>query len=141
MASAWDPFQASHGENIQELAEVKAVENLLTFLKQEGRSSKLPRTARSTYKHELSPEDYKMSLDAAMATFSLHVHARIASMVGHGFYTIGPCGEELLSSAAFAFRPEDATALHYRHTAMSIARQMNENPDKSMQDLLLARAR
>lgn len=141
VTSAWDPFQESHGENIQELDEVKAVQGLLTFLKQEGKTTKLPRTPVSTYKHALTQEQYKLSLDAAMATFSLHVQARIASMVGHGFYTISPCGEELLAAAGLVFRPEDSTALHYRHTAMSIARQMNENPDKPIVDLLLARAR
>jgi 2-oxoisovalerate dehydrogenase E1 component len=141
--SAWDPYEASHGENIRELNEVKAVQDLLTFLKQEGGSAKIPKTntPEDGYKHTLTPAQYKLALDAAMATFSLSVHARIASMVGHGFYTIGPCGEELLSSAALAFRPEDATALHYRHTGMSIARQMAEHPERPMEDILLARAR
>jgi hypothetical protein len=31
-------------------------------------------------------------LQAGMATSLLHMESRIVSMLGHGFYTIGPCG-------------------------------------------------
>eukprot|EP00954_Amorphochlora_amoebiformis_P003510 271656-Amorphochlora_amoeboformis.AAC.2 len=45
----------------------------------------------------MSEHDFKTILDAAFATCCLHVESRIASLIGEGFYTIGPCGEELLA--------------------------------------------
>ena len=142
-STTWESFESTHGSKIRALPEVQAFQSLLAFLKRENKDTLRfsTTTTNSSLKHTLDPSKFLLSLDAAMATFSLHVHARIASLVGKGFYTIGPCGEELLSSAAMAFKPPDTTALHYRHTGISIARQLHENQDKSMQDLLLARAR
>jgi 2-oxoisovalerate dehydrogenase E1 component len=147
-SSVWDPYQGSHGSKIRELPEYKAMTNLSTFLKEFGHD---PRTSgirampfgmqEASYQHELSREDYLLSLDAAMATFLLHVNARIASMVGKGFYTIGPCGEEALGSAGVVFQPQDSTALHYRHTAISLARQLHGEGSRTMDELLLGRAR
>jgi 2-oxoisovalerate dehydrogenase E1 component len=57
-----------------------------------------------------------------MATFALHVEARQASALGEGFYTIGPCGEELLGAVGLVLRPDDGVALHYRHLATQVAR-------------------
>ncbi|KAL3922018.1 MAG: hypothetical protein SGILL_002436, partial [Bacillariaceae sp.] len=107
----------------------------------------------TTYQNEMSKDDYLLALDASMATFLLHVNARIASMVGEGFYTIGPCGEEALASVGVLFENQDSTALHYRHTAISLARQLKQRVvaaddvnkrasiNTIMEDLLLARAR
>lgn len=136
---AWQAFESSHGSKIRALPEVQAVDRFLSFLKTTAPASSNVQKERAL-KHVMSKEQHLQALDAAMATFSLHVHARIASMVGHGFYTIGPCGEELLAAAAMAMKPEDSTALHYRHTAMSVARQLNEGTS-SLEDVLLARAR
>jgi pyruvate/2-oxoglutarate/acetoin dehydrogenase E1 component/TPP-dependent pyruvate/acetoin dehydrogenase alpha subunit len=95
------------------------------------------------YKYEMTVPQIRLTLDASMATFSLHVHARIASLVGKGLYTIGPCGEELLSSAALSLQPEDSMALHYRHSGISIARQLNgaNSSNSTLEEILLARAR
>jgi 2-oxoisovalerate dehydrogenase E1 component len=57
-----------------------------------------------------------------MATFALHVEARRASALGEGFYTIGPCGEELLAAVGLVLNETDPVALHYRHLATQIAR-------------------
>ena len=65
--------------------------------------------------------------------------ARIASSLGLGFYTIGPCGEELLGAVALHLRPTDASALHYRHVATSITRQLKSG--KSIPEVGLSRAR
>jgi hypothetical protein len=46
-----------------------------------------------------------------------------------GFYTIGPCGEELLSAVGANIRPTDPLALHYRHVAVSISRQLGVGQD------------
>lgn len=56
-----------------------------------------------------------------------------------GFYTIGPCGEELLGAVALHLRATDASALHYRHVATSITRQMMSG--KSISEIALSRAR
>mmetsp|Transcript_4283 Transcript_4283/g.6144 ORF Transcript_4283/g.6144 Transcript_4283/m.6144 type:complete len:802 (+) Transcript_4283:222-2627(+) len=141
-SSTWKLFESSHGNKIRALPEVRSFEELLSFLERGGDVATFghaPRKRLPPYKHDLSRAQYLLCLDAAMATFSLHVHARIASLVGSGFYTIGPCGEELLSAAALALKPEDTTALHYRHTGMSLARQLHEG--KQLNNLLLNRAR
>ena len=78
-------------------------------------------------------------VDAGLATFAIHTEARVASLLGHGFYTIGPCGEELLGALAVAVRPTDAMALHYRHLATQLMRQLSSG--KPIQDILLDRAR
>ena len=57
-----------------------------------------------------------------MATFALHVESRCASALGEGFYTIGPCGEELMAAVGLVLRQDDAAALHYRHLATQVAR-------------------
>jgi hypothetical protein len=103
-----------------------------------------------------TPNQARTTIDAMLATFCLHVYARIASLCGVGFYTIGPCGEEQLASVALALGGEDDVALHYRHTAINIHRQLlrqcregstsaNTLPSDSYNDflsnLLLDRAR
>ena len=42
---------------------------------------------------------FDLALRAGFATLALHSEARVASLLGHGFYTIGPCGEELLAAS------------------------------------------
>jgi TPP-dependent pyruvate/acetoin dehydrogenase alpha subunit/pyruvate/2-oxoglutarate/acetoin dehydrogenase E1 component len=158
-SSVWDAFEMSHGSKIRELPEVQAMTNLLQFLKELGQKSStahgmlaIPQVFNEeSYRHMLSRDDYMLSLDVAMATFLLHVNARVASMVGEGFYTIGPCGEEALASAGVIFQNQDSTALHYRHTAISLARQLKQRSAKSdlettttnhiLDDLILGRAR
>jgi len=158
-SSTWQPYEKTHGSKIVALPEYKAVEDLSMFLKNgsinghDRTKETLLSTSSSPYQHQIAPEDFLLSLDAAMSTFLLHVNARIASLTGQGFYTIGPCGEELLSAAALSIQPQDSTALHYRHTAISMARQLHErmntigtNPvdsdkDVILDELLLGRAR
>lgn len=45
-------------------------------------------------------------------------------MLGHGFYTIGPCGEEALSAAGLCLEPTDSLALHSRHAGIQLGRQL-----------------
>lgn len=87
----------------------------------------------------LSPEDIRLVVKSALTTFMLHVEARIASSVGQGFYTIGPCGEELLSVIGLLLKPTDASALHYRHVGTAVMRQLAAG--KSVEDIVLDRAR
>lgn len=85
-------------------------------------------------------EDLLTALDAGILTFLLHCEARIASSLGHGFYTIGPCGEELLAAVALHLREFDASALHYRHVSTAICRQLRQG-GKKIEDVALDRAR
>ncbi len=78
-------------------------------------------------------------LRAAMATTHLHTQSRIAAHGGYGFYTIGPCGEELLAALALGLRPTDPIALHYRHLGTLVARQLQRG--HGMESILLDRAR
>lgn len=62
------------------------------------------------------------------------------SLVGQGYYTIGPCGEELLASVAHALDPlQNSMALHYRHLGVNVAAQLLRG--ESMKQILLDRAR
>eukprot|EP00804_Cyclotella_cryptica_P030288 CCRYP_019224-RA/>CCRYP_019224-RA protein AED:0.39 eAED:0.39 QI:1426/1/0.8/1/0.75/0.8/5/0/627 len=100
-----------------------------------------PTPPAAGYTHVLTPPQIAVALDAAMATFHLHVESRIASLCGQGFYTIGPCGEEMLASIGFALDPHvDAMALHYRHLSVSILRQLRLGR-KSLEEIILDRAR
>lgn len=88
------------------------------------------------------------ALQAGMATFCLHAEARVAAACGEGFYTIGPCGEELLAAVGVVLRPDDAVALHYRHLATQLSRHGFSTPSldpsvdqEHMERLLLDRAR
>eukprot|EP00934_Nitzschia_sp_Nitz4_P004421 Nitzschia sp. Nitz4//scaffold118_size93875//46013//48415//NITZ4_004789-RA/size93875-processed-gene-0.61-mRNA-1//-1//CDS//3329533727//4411//frame0 len=152
--STWEPYKASHGSQINALPEVRAVQRLLTFLESSSAREDFVETPSSLESrlHQMTPSQHLLAFDAAMATFSLHVHARIASLVGQGFYTIGPCGEELLAAAGFALEEQDSSALHYRHTALSMVRQLTTNPltphevfpstsAEYLDEVLLARAR
>eukprot|EP00981_Chlorochromonas_danica_P010016 scaffold2924_cov165-Ochromonas_danica.AAC.3 len=65
--------------------------------------------------------------------------ARIASYLGKGFYTIGPCGEELLGLTSLHLTKKDVVALHYRHVANSVVRQLRS--DASTATIALNRAR
>mmetsp|Transcript_71883 Transcript_71883/g.191749 ORF Transcript_71883/g.191749 Transcript_71883/m.191749 type:complete len:733 (-) Transcript_71883:39-2237(-) len=87
----------------------------------------------------LSQLDLRTVLDAGLATFFLHVDARIASELAEGFYTIGPCGEETLGIVAMALRDSDCAALHYRHVATSLARSLRAGVP--LEQLMMDRAR
>jgi len=85
------------------------------------------------------PPAVLLALRAAMATTHLHTQSRIAAYEGEGFYTIGPCGEELMSAVGLALAPTDPVALHYRHLGALLARQLQRG--HAMGDILLDRAR
>src|SRR5690242_13985768 len=44
--------------------------------------------------NNVTKEDWRILATSALATFALHVHARVNALEGKAFYTIGPCGEE-----------------------------------------------
>lgn len=94
---------------------------------------------RNSDPKEYTTEKARIVTDAALLTFSLHVESRIASMVGEGFYTIGPCGEELTSVLGVLLASTDPMALHYRHVSANIARQMKNGED--LDTITLNRAR
>eukprot|EP01052_Picozoa_sp_SAG31_P031812 SAG31_NODE_3414_length_4302_cov_20.546239_3_plen_161_part_00 len=48
----------------------------------------------------LTKHEVRLALEAGLATFLLHVESRVSSACGQGFYTIGPCGEEILSGVS-----------------------------------------
>ena len=85
------------------------------------------------------PDNVRLVLRAALSTTHLHTQSRIAAYEGDGFYTIGPCGEELLAALALALRPTDPAALHYRHVGMMVARRLQRGA--AMEAVLLDRAR
>ena len=89
--------------------------------------------------NHFSSENVKVAAEAALTTFFLHCESRQASLVGEGFYTIGPCGEEMMSSMGIVLRTTDPMALHYRHAAANIARQLKEG--ESLDTITLNRAR
>jgi 2-oxoisovalerate dehydrogenase E1 component len=78
-------------------------------------------------------------LRAGMMTFLTHVESRASSATNQGFYTIGPCGEELLGMMGLHFKEQDGVALHYRHLAVQFVRQLRAGRD--VDEILLDRAR
>lgn len=78
-------------------------------------------------------------LKSGMMTFCSHTEGRLASFFGRGFYTIGPCGEELMAAVGELVRATDFVCLHYRHLATQFCRQMRLG--YTIEESLLARAR
>ncbi len=154
-SSIWDSYGEAPAR--KELPEVQAANRLTEFIRKnaetkDGKCSHPDSSIdkRKNYQNLFSKEEYLLSLDTSMATLALHVNARIASSVGKGFYTIGPCGEESLAPVGVLLKEYDSSALHYRHTAISLARQLqesnsNSNTDSTKNDalweLLVGRAR
>ena len=133
-------LRASRAVDIEKLPEVLQRERFKQQL--DDGACQLPRAAadgRSFSDGGLSSADALEAVDAGFLTFLLHVESRISSAVGQGFYTIGPCGEELLSATGLVLKPTDSTALHYRHLSTQIARQLRMG--RVVDDLLLDRAR
>ena len=64
--------------------------------------------------------DLSSLVDAGLLTFLGHCESRVASLLGKGFYTIGPCGEEVMGVMGAVLRESDPMALHYRHVAASV---------------------
>ena len=75
-----------------------------------------------------------------LSTFLIHYNSRVASLCGHGYYTIGPCGEESMASAALPLGPSGSAALHYRHLSTNLAR-FEASTDSEWRSVLLGRAR
>jgi hypothetical protein len=119
--------------DIEALPEFRAYQRLKNFLNSKIQGTKEydwirpPSIPIGGYTHEMNATQTNITIDAALITFCLHVEARIASMIGAGFYTIGPCGEEALSSVGLCLKPYDSLALHYRHGGVNICRQIVSN--------------
>lgn len=107
------------------------------LLQQDQQLERVPQTSLKAIK--VTDEQLEQLLTAAFATFHLHVESRLTAAVGQGFYTIGPCGEEMLAPIGLLLEQTDHTALHYRHLAVQIARQLQGG--KSLDQILLDRAR
>ena len=124
---------------------MKETERLLEvqqrFKFRERLSTSLQCNASPIIYHTIRHQHHQLlqTVDAGLLTFLLHCEARTASALGYGFYTIGPCGEELLGSIAHHLRPTDSVALHYRHLATSITRQLIAG--RTVPEIALARAR
>ena len=86
-----------------------------------------------------STTDIEMIVNSGLLTFFLHTEARIASSLGLGFYTIGPCGEELLGAVGLHLKSNDSSALHYRHVGTAICRSLKSG--RSIDEIALDRAR
>jgi pyruvate/2-oxoglutarate/acetoin dehydrogenase E1 component/TPP-dependent pyruvate/acetoin dehydrogenase alpha subunit len=140
-------LREDYRKEIEALPEQRALLSLCDFLDSRvlqpeamtSRDVRPPVPPPEGYRYTMSTEQIRRSLDAAMVTFCVHIESRIAALVGQGFYTIGPCGEEALSSAGNVFQPQDSVALHYRHLGINVARQLSKG--QSIEQLLLDRAR
>lgn len=144
-------FRASITKEIETLPEHRAAVRLNDFLECKAQSSSCkngydwilpptppPSSDNNQYKHEMDARQVCWTLDAALATFGLHVEARIAAVMGAGFYTIGPCGEEAISAAGLCLQPNtDSLALHYRHVGVNLCRQLAAAAAKDDYDIVL----
>ena len=131
------PLAAMRSErtsDINSLVEVVQAQVFMDSIKQLGTSAGTANPAFATLKTfkdsplvtsgKIKDADFLGALDTATLTFFLHVESRIASLLGCGFYTIGPCGEELLSPIGLQLPSTDPMALHYRHLAINLGRQV-----------------
>ena len=144
--SSLQDLRISLKDDIDALPEKSALLSLTHFLdshasESAGSSIRPPKVPERGYHHEMNQNQIRTTMDAMFATFALHVESRIAALAGHGFYTIGPCGEEALASAAHALLPTDSAALHYRHLAINLARGFIAAGPTALPDILLDRAR
>jgi TPP-dependent pyruvate/acetoin dehydrogenase alpha subunit/pyruvate/2-oxoglutarate/acetoin dehydrogenase E1 component len=144
--NSYNVHREGFSREIEGLPEHQASVRLVTFLDAKANQQAFDHPVISPvpppeggYDYEMDSSQIRSCLDAAMATFCLHIESRIASMIGHGFYTIGPCGEEALSSIGCAISPQDSLALHYRHSGVNIARQLLQG--ESLEQILMDRAR
>ncbi len=128
-----------YSDDVAKLAEVKQREKLLSNLLEQKLAAPSDTFVNNYKNAKFDEKKSKLLLDATLATFLLHVEARIASSKGIGFYTIGPCGEETLASIGSCFQSNDASALHYRHVAAEVARQLEGGT--SIEQVILDRAR
>lgn len=131
--------RAAQAAQIGKLAEVRRRDEFRTQLK-EGACAQHDRESHLSFRDVgLKTDDVRLLLDAGFATFLLHVEARVANHVGEAFYTIGPCGEELLAAVGLVLRSSDPAALHYRHLGTTLARAIGSG--RAIEDILLDRAR
>jgi 2-oxoisovalerate dehydrogenase E1 component len=132
-----------HNAAISNLPEIQQLNVLRTALiKETIRPSGHVRSlseARSAHPNVFSSKNLSIVLDAALMTSLLHIESRAASIMGEGFYTIGPGGEELMGALGVTAHVTDPMALHYRHLATQIARRLKEG--QAAKDILLTRAR
>lgn len=124
---------------IKDLAEFKQRDIFHQHIKAAAQESPDKLKGEAAAEISLKPDDVRLVLKASLATFLLHVEARIAAMVGQGFYTIGPCGEELLSIVGLSLHATDPSALHYRHVGTAVMRALRSG--KSLDEIVLDRAR
>lgn len=123
---------------IKDLAEYKQRDIFLQYLKLAAQEA--PEKIKGDLSEiSLKPDDVRLVLKSSLATFLLHIEARIAASVGQGFYTIGPCGEELLSIVGLSLHATDPSALHYRHVGTAVMRQLKAG--RSLEEVVLDRAR
>ena len=136
-------LRSSNKVTIQALAEVQqrsAFKQQLT--RGQHRAPNLDQRLIKLSASGMTPYEFESILRVGFITFLLHVEARIASSLGYGYYTIGPCGEELLSAIGMHLRDRDASALHYRHVGTSLMRAYKDGDyRKSVGDIILDRAR
>jgi TPP-dependent pyruvate/acetoin dehydrogenase alpha subunit len=146
-----DDLRLDYHKEIAALPEQAGMESLATFLadkcsddfsrQQRWSHIQPPIPPVGGYRYPMSQEEIQVTLDAALATFCLHVESRVAALVGAGFYTIGPCGEELLSAIGLSLQEQDDAALHYRHLGVSMARAIQRRGRSQLDQIILDRAR
>jgi len=132
-------LRAENQNVIKDLEEVKQRDLFGQQLASAGKASTEDLEVSLFNESSMTIDQLNRLITAGLATFHLHVEARVAASIGQGFYTIGPCGEELLSTLGLLLHPTDPSALHYRHVGVAIMRQLQQG--KSLNDILLDRAR
>lgn len=138
--SSYKEKREAAGEALQTLPEMRMLEQFHTQLRDNTLN-----TSDISSPHlgpdaapDMTREQALAAVEAGILTFVSHAEARVASSLGEAFYTIGPCGEELLAVVGQLLEPTDAMALHYRHLATQVARHL---PLKGAEQVMLDRAR
>jgi hypothetical protein len=94
--NAYAELRSARAGDIGKLPEVQQRVAFEARLRSGQFASTLTESAlRTPVPRSLTSEQCRTLLLAGFSSFQLHVESRISSLLGKGFYTIGPCGEEV----------------------------------------------
>ena len=141
LSSPFTTYIDTKGKNWNDIEKLPEIQQLLRFKEELGTGNfqGVDTGHKPLLSTGMSKAQVLNVLDGGLLTFLLHVESRTASACGMGFYTIGPCGEEMLGATGEALEETDAVALHYRHLSVNMVLSLRAG--KSVEEAVLDRVR
>eukprot|EP00051_Salpingoeca_urceolata_P001437 m.41009 g.41009 ORF g.41009 m.41009 type:complete len:889 (+) comp11422_c0_seq2:841-3507(+) len=132
---AW--LREQRADEVASLSEVVQHERFCAAI--ESGNIQAPASPHTLASVGMTRQQCHLALLSGITTQILHTESRVTSLLGQGYYTIGPGGEELLGIVGCLLEQKDSVALHYRHLATQVARQLSQG--KPIREILTNRAR